>query len=348
MASALPNFASGTTIDGDWERDGILIVRKLFDSERIQRLQAVADQLLDIFYRSSDGRQEGATSIFQVHDPSKFFPVGSWQLREILEAAADPKVVELARTCCCGGPAADLSEDPLFSHTSIFFNSRDDGANAKRTESARYDSSGCCGEWHRDAQYIKPIEAQEKQLVLQPDEEPGGRMFQIQCALLPSQHFEYVRGSHARWDTAEEYRIRKGRDSGVVPGAQLAGSERVYRFSDKMPGAERELLQPGDALVFNPWVLHRGHYTERAGPRRSFMWTYGKGPRASFYANQSHLDGFTDQPWMLEPEYTTGLTTSAKRVFAKFVSIYGPHIRQANTMGAVQAAESKAAQRPKL
>ena len=265
-------MSTATTVEGDWQRDGILVIRNLFDRQRTRELLDVAAELLETFYSEGSSGSAAATSVFQVHDPSKFFPVGSAQLNTILEAAADPKVVELARSCLqAPGPAAVI-EEPLFSHTSIFFNPRDDGAGAKRTAFSRYSSSGCCGEWHRDAQYIKPAEAEEKQLVLQPHNAPGGQMFQIQCALLPSQHFEYVRGSHNRWDTEAEYMIRKGHDSERI-GVELAGSDRVHRFSDAMPGAERDLLNPGDGIVFNPWVLHRGHYTEHAGPRRSFMFT---------------------------------------------------------------------------
>lgn len=96
-------------------------------------------------------------------------------------------------------------------------------------------------------QYIHPEEEKEKALILRPETVVGGQMMQIQCALLPSQHFEYVRGSHNRWDTPEELLVRKG------------GEARENRFSDDMPGAERDLLNPGDALVFCPWVIHRGH-----------------------------------------------------------------------------------------
>ena len=67
---------------------------------------------------------------------------------------------------------------------------------------------------------------------------------QIQCALVPSRHFEYVRGSHNRWDTPEELHVRKG------------GETREYRFSDAMPGAERDLLNPGDALVSTATASH--------------------------------------------------------------------------------------------
>ena len=108
-------------------------------------------------------------------------------------------------------------------------------------------SSACCGEWHRDAQYIHPDEEKEKAsphgisafekthitheqsasacelyrssltdclrlqgLILRPEAVVGGEMMQIQCALLPSRHFEYVRGSHNRWDTDAELNVRKG------------------------------------------------------------------------------------------------------------------------------------------
>ena len=148
-------------------------------------------------------------------------------------------------------------------------------------------------------QYIYPDEEKEKALVLRPDAVVGGQMMQIQCALLPSQHFEYVRGSHNRWDTPEELLVRKG------------GRARENRFSDDMPGAECELLMPGDALVFCPWVIHRGHCECRGRdtccqgccmgspltrddvifarllalsdlvdePRCSLMFTYSNGPR---------------------------------------------------------------------
>lgn len=108
-------------------------------------------------------------------------------------------------------------------------------------------------------QYIHPEEEKEKALVLRPDAVVGGQMMQIQCALLPSQHFEYVRGSHNRWDTPQELLVRKG------------GEAREHRFSDDMPGAERDLLNPGDALVFCPWVIHRGH-CERGFPYGRCQW----------------------------------------------------------------------------
>ena len=140
----------------------------------------------------------------------------------------------------------------------------------------------------------------------------GGQMMQIQCALLPSRHFEYVRGSHNRWDTDEELLIRKG------------GERRENRFSDRMPGAANDLLNPGDALVFCPWVIHRGHYLVNE-PRRTLMFTYSNGPRPTFPG----VDGFTNQPWMLDKTYLEGLSPHATDVFNRFLGVYGPHIEAA-------------------
>ena len=62
---------------------------------------------------------------------------------------------------------------------------------------------------------------------------------QLQIALVPSDDSEFVPGSHLRWDTDAEYRIRK------------ADNCRNWE-SDETPGALRVALQPGDAVAFNP------------------------------------------------------------------------------------------------
>ena len=45
-------------VEGDWQRDGILIVRGLFDPERVERLLTVSEQLLQQYHAKNpiDGR----------------------------------------------------------------------------------------------------------------------------------------------------------------------------------------------------------------------------------------------------------------------------------------------------
>ena len=110
-------------------------------------------------------RTPEAKSLFQIHHPG-FFAPGSPELRELLEAVADPQVLELVRDTC-------NTADPMFSHTSIFFNPEEFNPPPAAEHPG---SSECCGEWHRDAQYIHPNEEDEKGLVLHPEEVMGGQM----------------------------------------------------------------------------------------------------------------------------------------------------------------------------
>ena len=89
---------------------------------------------------------------------------------------------------------------------------------------------------------------------------------QLQIALVETSDVEYVPGSHRRWDTDEEYRIR------------LADGQANSR-SNAMPGAVRVHQRPGDAVAFEALGLHRGRYhTDKR--RRTFMLTYTSDQRA--------------------------------------------------------------------
>ena len=116
---------------------------------------------------------------------------------------------------------------------------------------------------------------------------------------------EVVPRSHLRWDTAEEYHIRKG-DGG-----------KNCR-SNEMPGALRIHLEPGDAVAFDPSALHRGRYhTDRL--RRTFMPTYTSTvpDLKPDYANY-----FTNQPWFLDPGYLSPLKPRTRAFFERFIDTY--------------------------
>lgn len=119
---------------------------------------------------------------------NSLFEAGSPLLRVLLEAAADEGLREVFRLAC--------GMDPTFSHIVAYHEPAEDAAG---------------GGWHRDMQYVFRNEAEEKARILRQGE-PGRTWsgMQVQVPLIDgSQHIEYVLGSHARWDTAEEYRVRK-------------------------------------------------------------------------------------------------------------------------------------------
>ena len=62
------------------------------------------------------------------------------------------------------------------------------------------------------------------------------------------------------------------------------------------------------------------------------MFTYGRGPRASYFSSASKLDGFTDQPWMLLEGYLARLSPGATAVFQQFLDVYGECIRRAQAV----------------
>ena len=124
---------------------------------------------------------------------------------------------------------------------------------------------------------------------------------QLQVALVPSADIEYVPASHLRWDTPEEYAIRK------------AGGGQNNR-SNAMPGALRLAAEPGDVVLFNPTGIHRGRY-HADKLRRTLMLTYTR-------ASQPYRDYFSRQPWFLQPGYLEPLQPHTRSFFEPFVQTY--------------------------
>jgi hypothetical protein len=114
------------------------------------------------------------------------------------------------------------------------------------------------GDWHRDSQLGQPDPELECRRILTTTSA------HLRVALEDDDRLEIVPGSHRRWDTPDELRIRKG-------------SERT---SSAMPGAVRIALSAGDACVFHAWSIHRATY-RRVPLRRTLdsLYAFGGLPR---------------------------------------------------------------------
>lgn len=112
------------------------------------------------------------------------------------------------------------------------------------------------GDWHRDSQFGEPDPERERALVLTTTS------VHVRVALEPDDRLEIVPGSHRRWDTPEEIRIRKGAKRAV-----------------DMPNAVRMALRAGDACVFHASSIHRATY-RCAPPRRTMdsLYTFCRPP----------------------------------------------------------------------
>lgn len=263
-----------------WETMGYVVVRQLFDPARTAQLQRITDAILTQWRLENPetgkpGGAASATVMRHLNHPGYFRQQPGW-LGELLDAVADPQVLAVAHTI--------LGEEPLFRCTSCFFNPLENSRD---------------GDWHRDSQFGTPDPAEEQQIIAQLSR--SGTSIQMQIALVPSDDVEVVPGSHLRWDTPEEFAIRK---------AEGGKNNR----SNAMPGALRLALDPGDAALFNPYGVHRGRYhTDRS--RRTLMFTYTK-------TSAPYRDYFSNQPWFLEPGYLDGLQPATRAFFAPFVTTY--------------------------
>ena len=225
-----------TALQEQWRRDGFVVIRNLLSAERAQHLASLCDGIAAqwrVCNPETDApgakNSADATCMRHLNHPSYFLGDETRGRVAMLETVAAPGVLALCETI--------LGDRPSFRSTSLFMN----------PEETSHD-----GRWHRDAPLDSvpraPTPTAEEEGTIEANVGGGGESggcVQLQIALVPSDDVELVRGSHLRWDTAEEWRIR-------------LGDGRAHASSDHMPGACRIALQPGDGVAFNPFGLHRG------------------------------------------------------------------------------------------
>ncbi len=273
-------------LEAQWRSQGFVVLRGVLAAARAARLRGICDDVLEQWRKRDPqtGRPGGAsdaTVMRHLNHPA-YFAGGAPGREELLRLVVEPRLLDLARTI--------LGEEPMFRCTSYFFNPI--GQNLD-------------GEWHRDSQYMTPDEASERAMLLEGGDSGSG--VQLQVALVPSDDVEIVPGSHLRYDTPEEYAIRRA-DGGK--------SNR----SNTMPGALRLALSAGDAAAFNSLGLHRGrYYADRL--RRTVMITYTK-------RSMPVRDYFSNQPWFLNPAYRARIPAEAESFFARFIATDGEFWRQ--------------------
>jgi ectoine hydroxylase-related dioxygenase (phytanoyl-CoA dioxygenase family) len=271
---------ANSSLSEQWRELGYVVVPQLIGAERANALRDMCEAIY-AQWRACDpqtgapGEKPDATVMRHLNHPA-YFVERRDGLPIILEAAADPNVLRVAQSI--------LGEPPMFRCISLFFN----------PSGVHMD-----GNWHRDAQFMTKTDDEERSMILNAGD--GGSGMQLQIALAPSEDIEVVPGSHLRWDTPDEYAIRKA-DGGA------------HNRSNAMPGAVRVKQQPGDAVLFNAMMLHRGRYHSDK-LRRTLMLTYTK-------ASEPWFDYFSDQPWFLQPGYLDGVSAGARAFYQRFITQY--------------------------
>lgn len=214
-------------IKQQWQTAGFCIFPYFMDASQMNKLWEICDDILQQWFANAPNLKQRADSpnmayltepIYFKHQPN--------HLIDLLEFIANPKILAILKFIS--------QRDILFHNTQYFFNP---------THTSR------AGDWHRDTQFLAADPELEKKRM----QHSTGVHFRI--AFLQDHCLEYVPGSEQRWDTPEEYAIRKG-------------EKGQQSNSDEMPGKIRILLNPGDALLFHAWGIHRGSYDVET-PRRT-------------------------------------------------------------------------------
>jgi hypothetical protein len=108
------------------------------------------------------------------------------------------------------------------------------------------------GDWHRDCQFGRSDPGRERQVF------ETTLAVHVRIAFEDDDRLEIVPGSHTRWDSPEEARIRRGGE----------------RATSVMPNATRIPLRAGEGCLFHAWSIHRATY--RCTPiRRTLDALYG-------------------------------------------------------------------------
>jgi hypothetical protein len=263
-------------------RDGFVVLPGFIDPPRAARLREISDGLHAQYVRRDPvtgkrGFLVSGWAIDHIEHPGFYQGEPEWWFPEIAALIADPAILDLWRTATRDEPhfaSAALYVDPLMPYA----------VDSVLQRTAAPDGAGS---WHRDRSAGKDDDTERAELLRDDRLREGGYLLEL--ALLPSDAFEYVRGSHRRWDTPRELEARKH-------GTTVAQSTQA------LPDARRPSLAPGDVLLADTCGIHRGWYTHGV-PRRTIALSYLSAERLERYAaergNRSLLDA--DQVGRLDP-----------------------------------------------
>lgn len=137
--------------------------------------------------------------------------------------------------------------------------------------------------WHRDMQYSVIEDA------VQRDEQGNMLSLHVRIPLVEETGVELITGTHKRWDTELERNVR----------FELNGRKN----SESLPNSALIDLAPGDILIFDAQMIHRGNY-ELNSTRKAVDLCVGKyHPLASGFLDESvlptekELDNISNNQW---------------------------------------------------
>lgn len=212
-----------------YRQDGCVLIKKFYTEEELRTLSSIIERVHSLWMHKNFEKvvQSKLNHSRSVTYPEFFQDKYKEERLELFEFMSSDRLVDLL---------AELLDPPFFfGDTQIFFNS----PNFTKE-----------GYWHRDFQSSNlPEDLQRKMMETQP-------ILHIHIPFLKDDLFEFVPGSHVRWDNPEEREIRLGLGS--------------RRRSESMPNAKVYPAEVGDIVVFSVHGIHRGRKYAPEPVRRTF------------------------------------------------------------------------------
>ena len=273
-----------------WQRDGYLVHRNVFDVALVEQLREICDDALGQWQHQSTAEGEpgkhyyGPDAWIMLHlNHPKYHHPRPQRLATLLNAVADPHILAVL--------------NDIFRETSVLvqINYYVDPPQSRPAA------------WHRDSQFYAQFTGEDETPSIHREADPP-REVHMHIPLVPTAATEVVPGSHLRTDTPEEDSIR-----------------RDNPHADDMPNALRLHLEPGDLAFFHVNALHRGRYMQGV-PRRTIAVTLNRAadPRPITAAMMEKRTGYVAayQPWFANPEYLDGCTPAAREFYQRFIDVY--------------------------
>jgi hypothetical protein len=263
----------------DLQRDGFVILPGLIEPSRVQRLREAADGIRARYIRrhpatGKPGFLSNPWHLRNMDHPALYEGAPDWWLSEVLELEADPHIREVWRTA--------TGEEPTFVYGGLFMDPPLPYAvDAYMQDHAAPDGAG---KWHRDA--VQPTDEDVERASILGNGEYRTDRHLLEVALLPSQAFEYVPGSHTRWDTPLELAVRRHAKS-------------LEEETRPLPGGRRIQLEAGDGMLADGRGIHRGWYTYGV-PRRTITLVYSSMERLERYPDDDERPRCFLEPAHLE------------------------------------------------
>ncbi len=201
-----------------YNKSGYVIARQFFTTAEISVLAQSVDRIYQQWLLENEANVV-EYDLINMHGLTSrtFFKNNPAERVAFFKAIALPKLQEFIENIFGAGI--------YFHNSQLFFNPRSDTF---------------LPYWHRDIQYNQFDEATQKKALVKM------LSLHVRIPLIEETGLELVPGTHKRWDTDLEYKVRM----------QYQG----HINSEQLPGAELMHLNPGDIIVFSANMLHRGNY----------------------------------------------------------------------------------------